>query len=483
MPLTLVLPDETATEALGRRLADAACPGDVIALEGPLGAGKTTLARAFIRHLTSPGEDVPSPTFTLVQTYAAARAPIWHFDLFRLSHADEAIELGIEDAFAEGIVLIEWPERLGTTAAGAAARSCGWRPRPRAIRATRLWTAPRGKTGWRRWPMSERQNAIADFIAAAGWGGAALSALAGDASFRRYWRVTEGARRAVLMDAPPDKLDLRSFLTIDAHLRGRGYSAPEIYAADATVGLALLEDLGDHTIAAQIEAGGDAMALYGLAIDWLVDLHKRGVAALPAGLPRYDDERLLEEVSRFLLWYVPAVRNVPLSETAQKEWDAIWRALLPVARAMPETMVYRDFFAENLMALPRPGLSALGLLDFQDAVAGPITYDLASLLEDARRDLPADLVAAMRTRYLAAMPQLDRAAFDASWAAMAAHRHVKCLGLFVRLAKRDGKPNYLPHIPRLWRLLDHALAHPALKPLAEWLAVEVPPDQRVVPKP
>ncbi len=113
MPLTLALADEAATEALGRRLADAARPGDVIALAGPLGAGKSTLARAFIRRLTSDSEDVPSPTFTLVQTYATRRGAVWHFDLFRLSHAQEALELGIEDAFAEGIVLIEWPERLG----------------------------------------------------------------------------------------------------------------------------------------------------------------------------------------------------------------------------------------------------------------------------------------------------------------------------------------------------------------------------------
>ncbi|HEY1719676.1 MAG TPA: phosphotransferase [Magnetospirillaceae bacterium] len=310
-----------------------------------------------------------------------------------------------------------------------------------------------------------------------------MSPLAGDASFRRYWRLVDGSRHAVLMDMPPDKLDLKPFLAIDAHLRQLGYSAPEIFAADPLQGFALLEDFGDGTIRTKIDVGGDAMALYGLAIDWLVDLHKRGAAAIPHDLPRYDDARLIEEVSRFLLWYVPAVRPTPLSEGAQKDFDAIWRALLPVARAMPETMVYRDFFAENLMALPRLGLAALGLLDFQDAVAGPITYDLASLLEDARRDLPADLVSAMRARYLDAMRQLDRPGFDASWAVMAAHRHVKCLGLFVRLAKRDGKPNYLAHIPRLWRHLDQSLAHPVLKPLADWLDAEVPPALRVVPQP
>ena len=144
-------------------------------------------------------------------------------------------------------------------------------------------------------------------------------------------------------------------------------------------------------------------------------------------------------------------------------------------------MVYRDYFAENLMILSRPGLAALGLLDFQDAVAGPITYDLASLLEDARRDLPHALVDSMRARYIAAFPALDAEAFAASWAAMAAHRHIKCLGLFVRLAKRDGKPAYLVHIPRLWRLLDRSLSHPALGPLAGWLDTHVPAARRVVP--
>jgi len=331
--------------------------------------------------------------------------------------------------------------------------------------------------------MAERDDAIATFLGRSGWSGAQRSALAGDASFRRYWRLADGARRAVLMDVPPDQLDLRPFLAVDAHLRGLGYSAPEVFAADPTAGLALLEDLGDASIAARLDAGDDPVALYGLAIDWLIDLHRGGAESVPAALPRYDDARMLEEVGRFLLWYAPPVLDAPVGDAARDRFDAIWRELLPVARGVDETLVYRDFFAENLVRLPRSGLRALGLLDFQDAVAGPITYDLASLLEDARRDLPSTLVDAMRRRYLDAFPALDRAAFDASWATMAAHRHVKCLGLFTRLAKRDGKPGYLRHIPRLWRLLDGALAHPALAPLADWLDVELPPSRRTIPAP
>ena len=331
--------------------------------------------------------------------------------------------------------------------------------------------------------MTERDGAIAAFLARAGWGGAARAPLAGDASFRRYWRLADGARRAVLMEAPPDKLDLRPFLAIDAYLRALGYSAPEIFAANPERGFALLEDLGDASIASRLEAGDDPASLYGLAIDWLIDLHRRGAAAVPSSLPRYDDERMLEEAGRFILWYFPAVLGAPPSERAQREFESLWRGLLPVARSVPETLVYRDFFAENLMLLKRPGLRALGLLDFQDSVAGPITYDLASLLEDARRDLPSVLVTAMRARYLAAFPALDRARFVASWAVMAANRHVKCLGLFVRLAQRDGKQAYLAHIPRLWRLLEAALAHPVLAPLAAWLDAELPRAKRVAPTP
>ena len=328
---------------------------------------------------------------------------------------------------------------------------------------------------------AERDATISGFLTTAGWGSAAQTALAGDASFRRYWRLTDGARRAVLMDAPPDKLDIRPFMAIDAHLRGMGSSAPEILAANPATGLALLEDLGDATLAQRLEAGDDPDRIFGLAIDWMIDLHRRGAAAIPAGLPAYDDARLLEEVERFLFWYVPAVRGTPVDADAQQHFEAIWCALLPKARTVPDTMVHRDFFIENLLLLPRPGLTALGLLDFQDAVVGPITYDLASLLEDARRDLPAPLIDGMRARYRAAFSHLSGADFDASWAVMAAHRHVKCLGLFVRLAKRDGKPGYLRHIPRLWHLLGQALTHPALHELAHWLEREVPAARRVVP--
>lgn len=327
--------------------------------------------------------------------------------------------------------------------------------------------------------MSEREGVIEAFLARHGWGSARRGRLAGDASFRHYDRIAEGERRAVLMDAPPPKEDVRPFVAIARHLQALGYSAPRLLAVDEEAGLLLLEDFGDATYTRLLAGGADEEALYQLAVDVLADLHGRD-GAIPAGLPPYDDQRLLAEASLLVDWYVPAVAQ-PLSAAARAEYEAIWQGLFPLARAVPETLVLRDFHVDNLMLLDRPGLAACGLLDFQDAVAGPVTYDLMSLLEDARRDIDAELIARMRERYLAAFPNLDRDAFAASWAVLAAQRHAKVIGIFTRLCRRDGKPHYLVHIPRVWRLLEQALAHPALHPLASWLDRHVPRERRVVP--
>ncbi|MBV5325557.1 MAG: phosphotransferase, partial [Rhodospirillaceae bacterium] len=169
------------------------------------------------------------------------------------------------------------------------------------------------------------------------------------------------------------------------------------------------------------------------------------------------------------------------SAQARDEYVAIWRRLFPVARLVADTLVLRDFHVDNLMLLDRPGLAACGLLDFQDAVAGPATYDLMSLLEDARRDIHPLLAERMKQRWLAHFPELDRSVFEASWAVMAAQRHAKVIGIFTRLCKRDGKAGYLVHIPRVWRLLEASLAHPVLTELARWFERHIPRDQRGVP--
>lgn len=330
--------------------------------------------------------------------------------------------------------------------------------------------------------MSERETLIQAFLARAGWGAAERGRLAGDASFRHYDRLRLGDRRAVLMDAPPPKEDVRPFMRMAMHLQRLGLSAPQLLALDPDAGLLLLEDLGDDTYTRLLARGADEEALYALAVDVLAELHSQP-DAIPIHLDPYDDDRLLAEATLLTDWYLPAVTGEPLPATARAGYVDLWRGLFAVARAVPDTLVLRDFHVDNLMLLPRDGLAACGLLDFQDAVAGPVTYDLMSLLEDARRDIDPGLVARMKDRYLARFPELDRDAFAASWAVMAAQRHAKVIGIFTRLCKRDGKPIYLGHIPRVWRLLEAACAHPALAAVKEWLDRHIPADKRIVPAP
>ncbi len=331
--------------------------------------------------------------------------------------------------------------------------------------------------------MIERRRLIERFLDHAGWRGARRTPLDGDASFRRYERIAMGDRHAMLMDAPPPQEDVRPFVAVARHLRSLGFSAPAILAEDAPAGLLLLEDFGDHTFTSLLGSGADEDALYCLAVDVLIDLHRRPVAdAAPPGVPPYDDARLLDEASLLVEWYLPEVLDAPIAPDLGKQYAACWRALLPLARQVPETLVLRDFHVDNLMRIGgRSGTAACGLLDFQDAVVGPVAYDLVSLLEDARRDIPAALYDAMRDRYLAAFADLDREALALSMAVLGAQRHCKVIGIFTRLSVRDGKPGYLRHIPRVWRLLETALAHPELAPMRQWIDLHVPAHVRVAP--
>jgi hypothetical protein len=329
--------------------------------------------------------------------------------------------------------------------------------------------------------MAERAQRIAAFLTAAGWGAVPRGPLAGDASFRRYERLAVAGRRAVLMDAPPPKEDVRPFIAVARVLAGLGLSAPEILAEDIEAGLLLLEDFGDSTYTRLLAAGKAEAPLYALAVDVLIALH-RSFAPAASSLPPYDDERLLTEAALLVDWYLPAIAGRPTEPSLREEFLALWRALLPVARAIPDGLVLRDYHVDNLMLLPgRAGPQSCGLLDFQDALCGPASYDLVSLLEDARRDVPPALREAMTERYLAAFPRLDRALFRRSAAILAAQRNAKIIGIFTRLARRDGKPHYLGHIPRVWRLLDGDLREPALRGVAAWFERHLPPATRRVP--
>ena len=325
-----------------------------------------------------------------------------------------------------------------------------------------------------------RGEAIAGFLAEAGWRGIEPAPLAADASFRRYFRLIDNSRRAVLMDAPPPHEDVRPYIHVAGLLRDYGLSAPEIYAEDREQGLLLIEDLGDDTYTRLLADGSDETALYSLAIDTLVAL-QRAVTA-PPDLPPYDEATLIAEATLLTDWYAPAILGAPLSPDARDEYVALWREALPFSTLPGPTLVLRDYHVDNLMLLPgRDGVRGCGLLDFQDALCGPASYDLASLLEDARRDVPPALRLAMTQRYLAARPEIESGAFQRSVAILAAQRNAKIIGIFTRLARRDGKPHYLGHIPRVWRLLEDDLREPALRPIAAWLDRHLPPALRGVP--
>jgi len=272
-------------------------------------------------------------------------------------------------------------------------------------------------------------------------------------------------------------------MRIAGHLHAQGFSTPGIIAAAPEDGLLLIEDLGDDTYTRLLARGEAEEPLYRLAVDTLIALHRLPQdVAVPPSVPAYGMERMLEEVNRVHVWYLPLIGAAPLPVAAVADYEATWRALLPTAWCVPTSLVLFDYHVDNLLGLfDRAGIKACGLLDFQDAVAGPVTYDLMSLLEDARRDLDSALVGAMKARYRAAFPGIEADTFATSWAIMAAQRHMRVIGTFARLKLRDGKPQYLKLMPRLWRYMESCLAHPHLAPLKAWLDRHVPPEQRALP--
>lgn len=330
--------------------------------------------------------------------------------------------------------------------------------------------------------MNERPARIEEFLARAGWAGVPRRKLAGDASFRRYERLETDSRRAVLMDAPPPQEDVRPFLAVARILHGLELSAPRILAEDTEAGLLLLEDFGDATYTRLLADGGDEAALYALAIDTLIALQRRFEPGMGVGVPPYDEARLLTEAALLVDWYLPAVTGRQTDPGLREDYLAAWRAVLPHAAALPPTLVHRDYHVDNLMLLAgRAGIAACGLLDFQDAVLGSPAYDLVSLLTDARRDVPPALSDAMLQRYLSAFPEADRAGFASAATVLSVQRNCKIVGIFTRLCVRDRKPQYLQHIPRVWRLIERDLDHPTLKPVRRWFDRRMPPELRRIP--
>jgi len=496
---SVVLPDEHATARLTIDVAGALAPGDLVTLSGDLGAGKTTFARALIRHLAGDETvEVPSPTFTLMQIYDLPQFPLVHADLYRLSGAAELTELGFDDLPEGAVVLLEWPDRAASVL-----------PPDRLDVALTL--APKLKLEFRHarvtghgsfGPRVARMAAVRQFIAESGMSEALRRRMAGDASTRTYDQLIVGDKSYVLMNSPqrPDGPPVRGskpysaaarlaetvtpFVAMAKGLREQGLSAPEIFHADLEHGLLLLEDLGDERVVTD-DPPAPIVERYETAVDVLLSLHGRPLPdVLPVAphveykIPSYDMEAFLIEAELLLDWYLPRL-DAPVTPEARAAFHAVWREALQPAIDSPPTWVLRDFHSPNLLWLPRRSeLKRLGLLDFQDALMGPAAYDLASLLQDARVDVPEQVEVALLGRYVrrrrADNSEFDAAGFIRNYVTLAAQRSSKILGIFARLDARDRKPQYLRHIPRVWAYLQRSLTHPSLAALNEWYSKHVP---------
>lgn len=489
-PIRLHLADEEATRLLGDDLAAMLKPGDLVFLEGDLGAGKSTLARATIRSLVDdPEHEVPSPTFTIVQPYEA-RHPLLHVDLYRLASPEEIDELGIGEALGTAIVLVEWAER----AAGALGEAS-------------LTVAITGEGNARDFEISGQPEAMSRFarsLAArafldrSGWSGAARTHLTGDASARAYETVRLPDRPVrILMNAPrqPDGPPIRDgkpysriahlaesvapFVAIDRLLRERGFQAPEIVAADLDQGFLLIEHLGSEGV---LDADGRPVPKrYLAAAELLAAMHAdnwpaRAEAApgVVHEIPSYDRPALHIETELLIDWYLPFARGRPASDAERAGFADAWSGVFVLLDDGEKSLVLRDYHSPNLIWRgDRTGTDRIGLIDFQDALIGPSAYDVASLAQDARVDIPAELEERIVAAYVAARQVqggFDEASFRRDYAIVAAQRATKILGIFVRLKERDGKAGYIRHLPRLSAYLVRSLAHPALAPVAECYA-------------
>jgi N-acetylmuramate 1-kinase len=496
---TLALASEEATRRLAADVANLLEPGDFIALAGDLGAGKTTFVRAMIAYLTGDAAiEVPSPTFTLVQNYDLPRFTIVHADLYRLAGAAELAELGLDD-IAGAVVVMEWPDRAGSELPGDRIDIAFTLSPHYGLEYRIVHMAGHGAATAR----VDRLGAMLGFLDEAGFGTAARVRVAGDASTRSYERLTQSGKSFILMNAPrkPDgppvkrglpysaiahlAEDVKPFVAVANGLRERGLSAPKIFAADHDAGFMVLEDFGTELVVA-----GDPPApigeCYERAVDVLIELHRRDLPdLLPVAphveyrIPAYDLDAYLIEVELLLDWYLPH-RGAAATAESRALFLSLWRDALRPALDAPKTWVLRDFHSPNLLWLAdREGVAQIGLLDFQDTVMGPAAYDVASLLQDARIDVPEKTEIALFERYVRARraddPGFDTDAFARLYATLAAQRATKILGIFARLDRRDGKPQYLRHLPRIFAYMRRVLTHPALAALDNWYRARVPP--------
>ena len=485
-----------ALRAFASRLAAFVSTVDFIALHGELGAGKTTFAQGLIPAL-GVNDIVTSPTYQLVHTHTAGHRIIYHCDFYRLGPSEED-EIGFREMCATGIVLAEWPDAVQNNLP----------PDRLEVRIEEKGEARRlSLTGFGMWRKKlTRFVEIAAFLEGSGWGTSRCTAIKGDASARLFSRLQRGPDVIMLMDWPPqtDGPPIRNgrpycdiahlaregtpFIAVSDWLRGKaGLSAPEVYASDRERGLYLVEDLGDGVFGSLIAGGEPLEALYAIAVDGFLAIRASAPPRdLPSSstfyhVPDFDREALEVELELVLQWYFRMVQGEPASEALTYSFFEAWSASLNWLETQPKELILRDFHSPNLLLCrERKGSARLGVIDFQDALWGHPAYDLVSLLQDARLDVPEGSERTLYARYCEgaakAIPGFDPAAFGKAYAILGAQRNTKILGIFARLSMRDGKHGYLAHLPRIERYLFRNLAHPELKPLRAWYEANLRTD-------
>ncbi len=503
--------------------------GDFIALSGDLGAGKTTFARYLIANMAHGETEIPSPTFAIVQEYDADRMPIWHFDFYRINDGSEALELGLEDALNDGLTLGEWSDKLGDFLPKERLDVFFEEQDVKGGTEQRNITLTAYGADWEN--RLQRLIKIAQFLERNHWSAAKISYLQGDASARSYARLDKeevtnpqvclkGAyTKAVLMNAPkmPDgpairddgktysdlahlAEDIKPFIAVGNALQAAGFTTPTIFGYDLNAGLILLEDLGDHVYGNLItDQGADPAPLYQVAVEVLAKIAQSVLpASLPVEgtqdyiLPRCTADVLAIELELLPDWFYPAVTGKAIATDIVATFQKAWQPLLDQVSEDTSHWLLRDFHSPNLLALPHLPKTdknklwdtRLGIIDFQDALAGNAAYDLVSLLQDARLDISVSLEQQLFAHYcalrLVADPDFDQVRFARDYAILGAQRNTKILGIFARLAKRDNKPAYLVHIPRIAEYLERNLQHPDLAMLKAWYDQHLPKQQRVL---
>ncbi len=483
-------PDENSTLRFGETLALALRSGDSVWLEGDLGAGKTTLARAVIR--TVAGDDhleVPSPTFTIMQIYEDMHfGQLAHLDLYRIEDGAELDELGLDEILSDGVALIEWPQKAVTELPSPSlkiALSQGSEDDGRVLEVSGDEKAV---------ARVARSSALRKYLDDQGDNNSRRQHLTGDASSRAYETVhREDGSHVILMNAPaqPDgppirdgkpysKIanlaeDMSAFAGMAVLLEEKGLRVPKIYELDLDEGILLIEDLGAGVI---IDEDRVPIAdRYMASVETLAALHEKTWQTdipLPNDknhhVPPFDKQAMSIEVELLIDWYFEWKTGEAPNQTDRSEFQDIWSELIDLAQQSEQSLVLRDYHSPNIIWMNEAeGTDRIGLIDFQDGLIGPTAYDVASLAQDARVDISKDLETQLLNHYCELRAPFDEKGFRSAYAIMAAQRVTKVLGIFVRLSKRDGKDVYLAHLPRMEDYLARSLAHPTLARYRHWV--------------